>query len=195
MLTVLAGTESSLSLAQIATLAPQGSRQGLALVVDRLVEHGLVTATPANRGYMYALNREHVLAEAVMIACAARQEILTRLESQMHELDPQPFHVSIFGSFARLEAGPLSDIDVLLVLADDDEVDEAWYAQVHGVGDRVSTWTGNRMEYLAHTVSELRALARRGEPIVVSWLADSITVLGPSIETLIRDASVRPGRK
>ncbi len=50
VLEVLAGAESSLSLAHVARVAPRGSRPGLALAMDRLVEQGLVTATPATSG-------------------------------------------------------------------------------------------------------------------------------------------------
>lgn len=187
VLEVLAATESSLSLAHIARMAGRGSRQGLTLAVDRLVEHGLISASPANRGYLYRLNRDHVLADAVVSACRARVTILARLSEAVEQLDPLPVHASVFGSFARREAGPDSDIDVLFVLPDGTDVDDAWYAQLRNVGDRVLAWTGNRMEHLAYTRDELRGIVSRNEPIVRSWLQDSVTVHGASIESVIGD--------
>jgi hypothetical protein len=45
------------------------------------------------------------------------------------------------------------------------------------------------MEYVVFSDSELSRVVERQEPIVDSWLADCVTVHGPSIESFIRDAS------
>lgn len=193
VLEVLAGTESSLGIGQIAKLANRGTRQGLALALDRLVEHGVVNAQVANRGYLYRLNRQHVLADAVVSACRARVTILARLEEAAQALDPHPSHVCVFGSFARRDAGPNSDIDLLVVLPEDACVDDRWNEQMRDLGDQLLTWTGNRMEYLVLTYEELRAVIARDEPIVGSWVEDSVTVLGVPIESIVRDLAT-PGR-
>jgi hypothetical protein len=187
VLEVLAGTESSLGIGQIAKIARRGTRQGLSLALDRLVEHGVVDAHAANRGYLYRLNREHVLADAVVSACRARVTVLARLGEAAQALDPQPSHVSVFGSFARREAGPDSDIDLLVVLPEDAPVDDRWHEQMRDLGDQVLTWTGNRLEYLIFTYEELRAVVARDEPVVGSWVADSVTVLGVPIESIVRE--------
>ena len=124
VLEVLAQTESGLGVSQIARLAGRGTRQGLAPILDRLVEHGVVLADPAVRGYLYRLNRDHVLAESVLGAARARITIVARLTEAVQALTPRPVHVSVFGSFARREAGPGSDIDVLVVLPADAVADE-----------------------------------------------------------------------
>ena len=46
-------------------------------------------------------------------------------------------------------------------------------------------WTGNRMEYVVLTVEELRSSADRSEPIIDSWRADCVTVLGRPFEALL----------
>lgn len=187
VLEVLSGNESSLSLAQVTRLAPRGSRPGLALAMDRLVEQGLVLATPANRGNMYRLNRDHVLVDAVVSASRARSTILARIGVDVARMEPRPVHVSVFGSFARREAGPASDIDVLFVMSA--VPDEGWYEQVSRLDDQVQAWTGNRMEYLVFSDSELARVVERQEPIVDSWLTDCVTVHGPSIESLIQNSA------
>lgn len=192
VLEVLAGAESSLSLAHVARVAPRGSRPGLALAMDRLVEQGLVTATPANRGDMYRLNRDHVLADAVLSAARARSTVLARIGEHAARMQPQPVHVSVFGSFARREAGPASDIDLLLVLPI--PPDDQWYEQVNQLDDLVQAWTGNRLECLVFSVGDLAGVVQRQEPIVESWLADCVTVHGPAIESVIHDATAGAGR-
>ena len=185
VLEVLAGTESGLSATQISRLAPRGSRQGQALVLDRLVEHGLVIAEPANRGYLYRLNRDHVLADAVLSACRARRTVLDRLTEAVKALDPEPAHVSVFGSFARREAGPGSDIDLIVVLPAAPESDTAWSDQLQDLADRVLSWTGNRLECLTFTVDELRTVAARGEPIVDSFRDHAVRLSGPQIDAVL----------
>lgn len=185
VLETLAGTESSLSMSQIGRLAGRGTRQGLNLVVERLVEHGIVIADPANRGNLYRLNREHVLADAILSACSARSTIFVRLVNAVRGLMPQPVHASIFGSFARREAGQASDIDVLLILSEDAEIDDQWFAAMRKLAEDVFAWTGNRLEYLVFTESELRDLVVRNEAIVHSWLDDSVVLLGASLDSMV----------
>lgn len=185
VLEVLIGTESGLSMTQISRLASRGTRQGLALAVERLVEHGIVEATPANRGFLYRLNREHVLASVVIAASEVRAEITCRMEKEVDRLTPRPIHVSIFGSFARGGGNPGSDIDTLFVVADRKAPDDGWYAQLRSLADKVYQWTGNRMEHLTFTETEFRDVITSREPVVDSWLNESIVVAGPSIESLM----------
>ena len=185
VLEVLARTESGMGVSQIAKLAGRGTRQGLAPVLDRLVEHGVVLADPGVRGYMYRLNRDHVLAESVLSAARARITIVARLTEAVQALAPRPVHVSVFGSFARRDAGPGSDIDVLVVLPANANADEHWSAQMRHLSDQVLAWTGNRMEYLTLTEDELRAAVERREPVVDEWRADCVTILGRPFETVL----------
>jgi hypothetical protein len=172
-------------MSQIGRLAGRGTRQGLNLVVERLVEHGIVTADPANRGSLYRLNRKHVLADAILSACSARSTIFSRLVNAVSGLMPQPVHASIFGSFARREAGQGSDIDLLMILSDDVEIDDQWFAAMRKLAEDAFAWTGNRLEYLVFNESELRDLVVRNETIVHSWLADSVVLLGASLNSMV----------
>lgn len=190
VLEVLAANESGLSATQITRLATRGSRPGHSLVLDRLVEHGLAIAEPANRGHLYRLNRHHVLADSVLSAAAARRTFLHRLTGAVEELDPQPIHASVFGSFARREAGPTSDVD-LLVLIGDDASDDEWTDQMHHLGDLVLAWTGNRLEYLVFTIAEFRQLALRDEPFVESWRKDALSLHGASPEEVASISDLR----
>jgi predicted nucleotidyltransferase len=152
VLHVLAGTESGLSASQISRLAHRGTRVGQLPVLNRLVEHGLVVAEPANRGFLYRLNRQHVLAEPVLAITQARATILQRLAAEVGAMQPAPLHASVFGSFARGEAGPESDIDVLIITTAGTEPSDEWSHQLQDVGDRVLAWSGNRMKHVVLSV-------------------------------------------
>ena len=192
VLEVLAGTEQGLSASRIARLAPRGTRAGQAPVLDRLVEHGVVLADPAGQGYLYRLNREHMLAPVILVAARARVAIFERLAGAIAALDPEPVHASVFGSFARGEAGSDSDIDILVVTARRGEL-PAWDEQVRALEGRVLTWTGNRCHALAFDLARVRALARDREPIAVNWLNDAVLVFGQPLRSLLSEADVGRG--
>ena len=189
ILEVLANTESGLSATAITRLSSRGSRAGQWDALTRLVEHGLVRAEPANRGALYTLNRDHVLAPAVLTAATARREVLNRLTAGVQALRPSVVSAAIYGSFARREAHEDSDVDLLLVTSD--EGSDAWDEQVHQLQARFLAWTGNRLEVLALQTRALQRIVIAGEPLVASLRRDALTLTGTDLEALLTSARRR----
>jgi predicted nucleotidyltransferase len=181
VLEVLARVEGELSLSEIARLARRGSRTGISPVIDRLVEHGLVVAGPSNRGHLYRLNREHVLAQAVWLAMQARGEVLARIGAALETWRPSPLHASSFGSFARRDGDADSDIDVVIVFRSDSEVDAA-QDHLDRLRNDVQAWTGNQLDYLVLVRSDLASLER--ESVFRDIERDGVRILGPDWRTL-----------
>lgn len=193
MLEVLSRTESGLGQSRIARLAPRGSRSGLSLALDRLVLHGLVLADPTNHGFVYRLNRDHLLVAAVEVAMRTRATVLERLASAAEALVPAPTHVAVFGSFARGDGTPQSDIDVLVLLEPGHCLDDAaWVEQVHHLGEQVLSWTGNRAEVLVLESEAFSLSVRTGEPIIAALLEESIQLQGLPLEEVVRRQAARP---
>lgn len=182
VLEVLARTESWLSATQISRLARRGTRAGLTLALDRLVHQGLVIAEPANRGHLYRFNRSHLLARTVEQALDTRRTLVSKLRHHAAGLPDHVEHVSLFGSFARNEAGAESDIDAFVLLrppsAQDPDFEDRWREVVSAWEDAVLAWTGNRLEVLSLTVEELSAAIRSNEPLIASLLEESIPLRG-----------------
>lgn len=185
VLEVLAATQSGLGASRIAQLSAEGSRTGQVTILDRLVEHGLVIAEPANHGFTYRLNRDHLLAAAVLSAAGVRATLLTRLKEEVARLNPAPVHASVFGSFARGEADIKSDIDLLL-LAEDEQGLHRWEPQVDRFQTLVQRWTGNRCSCLMFSVHRARRLAATDEPIVDNWRTDGLLLLGDPLDQVLR---------
>lgn len=184
VLETLAGTEGALSMSGIWRLGAPGSRQGLYPVIDRLVEHGLVIAESTDHMTTYRLNREHLLVPAVLIAVAARRELFARLGIEISHLEPRPLYAAVFGSVARRESRPDSDIDLCVVVPDDvDTSSDVWADQMRDLEDRVFSWTGNRLEPLIFTISGLERIA--DESVIASIRTDGVTLLGTSLESLL----------
>lgn len=184
VLEVLAATESSLGVSQIQRLASRGARSGINRVLTRLVEHGLVLAEPTNLGHVYRLNRGHLLADSVLSAAGARREFVRRLTQACEELRPQVISAALFGSAARGDAGPDSDVDLLLVVDDEAQTD-AWDDQLRDLEDRVLRWTGNRLECVVFTRSHLSVVVESGEPLVASLRNEAIPLTGQPLHTLL----------
>jgi hypothetical protein len=184
VLEVLAAVQVGLGVSQITRRASRGSRAGITAVLDRMVAHGLVTAEPGNQGSLYRLNRTHILTPALLAAIAVRTDLLEGLRSTFQAAASGAAHVSVFGSFARGEAGPGSDIDVLLVGASEQQVRQ-WEDSLASARLRVEQWSGNRCQTIAISIAHLRRLSKAGEPIVKSWLDESVLLNGEPLTALI----------
>jgi predicted nucleotidyltransferase len=183
-LEVLAGTESALGASRIHQLGRRGSRQGITNALDRLVEHGLVTAEPTNHGAMYRLNREHLLTPSVLLAADARRELFRRLAAACGSFSPAPVSVSLFGSVARSDSTPDSDIDLLIVVSGDPTDVDRWSEGLFDLTVQVDAWTGNHLAAITQTLCHLTDLVRAGEPIIDSWQEDAVTIFGSDIRSV-----------
>jgi hypothetical protein len=115
VLSVLAKAGHPLTVGEIAQQAARGSEIGIRRSVARLVEQGLVTATQMGRNLVHELNRDHVAAPAAALLADLRLELWKRLRDTLSGWAEKPVHAAVFGSAARADGGPDSDIDLLLV--------------------------------------------------------------------------------
>ncbi len=68
----------------------------------------------------------------MLLAAGARQEFIRRLGEACAQLTPVPVSAALFGSVARNESRPDSDIDLLLVVEDDVMADlDGWTDQLY----------------------------------------------------------------
>ncbi len=184
MLEVLTRTSRPLTGREVHRLAGTGSESGVRLVLGRLVEHGLVTATQAGRATLYVGNRDHIAWQAVEMLTGLRQALFTRLHDFATTLPVRPITLAVFGSAARGDGDTDSDIDILAVHRSGRD-DEAWTAQIDDLRDRVIAWTGNPCQIYDLTDIEFDQHVTAGEPIVDEWRVDAVTVLGTPPDQLI----------
>jgi len=121
-----------------------GSEQGVRRAADRLVDQGILIRRKAGQAKLYRLNREHVAAPHVEGLAALRKQLVARLETAVAGWSRPAYFVLLFGSVARGEAGPQSDLD-LLVVRDfgTDEDDPQWREQLASLERDAASWTGN----------------------------------------------------
>lgn len=152
-LKVLAGADHVFSVSEVHQLAPEkASREAIRLSLIRLAQHGIASEHRIGHAIGYSLNREHILAEAVLELASAKPRLLDRIQAEIATWDPQPVVVWLFGSAARGDMTLESDIDLLIVSP---RQVEQLSEQIGVLTDRVQQWTGNVCNPLVYEADEI----------------------------------------
>lgn len=190
-LTVLSYTEVALTGRRVAELAG-ANHTSILRSLNRLAGHGIVVVEPAGRANLYRLNRAHVLAPMLLEAANATGAVRRRLVTDIEAWEIPCLHASLYGSLARGQAGPASDIDVLVVRPDSlTSLDEAaWNLQLDGTEAAMHALTGNNLSWLETTASDLQRAEAADEPIFRSWRDDAILLVGEPLPRLLHGSAV-----
>jgi predicted nucleotidyltransferase len=182
VLTVLERTGQPLTGRTISSLSGAVSQTTTSRLLRKLVRRGLVMQVPGG----YQLNREHLAYRAVAALLDSRDELLRRIARDAATWDAPPSSVVVFGSVARQQESPGSDIDLLVVRPSAVPFDEAlWAAHVAHLAEQITQWCGYPCEILEYTSEELMELQRAADPLIVSLLRDGTTVFGADLSALL----------
>ena len=214
ILAALASAGRPLTVGEIAADVPRGSEIGVRKAVARLVDQGIVTATQMGRNLVHELNRDHVAAPAAIALAGLRTELWKRLRESLGGWALKPVHAAVFGSAARREGGPESDIDLLLVhphLPGDKRPPKSdrgswgllsdiavgwppqvamaangadWHTQVDQLRAKVQRWTGNPLHVVDVSLWQWVDM-RSTDPTLFDQIArDGITVAGQPLNPM-----------
>lgn len=186
----LAATRSPLTGRVVAELSAL-SQNGALKVLTTLESAGVVQRRPAGRAALFHLNRSHLLTGPLLQIVDAGAELHRRLAEHISGWAARPVHVSLFGSVARRDAGPTSDIDLLVVRPDTIAYEhQEWREQLTDLQRRVQEWTGSRLSWLELSQEEFARAVGSNEPIVDEWRRDGAHLAGlPSQELLSPSAA------
>lgn len=187
VLRVLARTDDALTGLEVHRRARRGSADGIRRALQRLTRQGLVHAEAKGPSLLYRLNRRHLAAPAVEALAQLSVELRDKVTWQVRDWDPPAVHVSLFGSAARGDGDERSDIDLLIIRAEDVSSQEpAWVAQLTDLARAIRQWTGNQAQLLEFAVDEFEAASRRREPLLAELRREAITLHGPDVSRLLR---------
>ena len=186
ILAVLARTTRPISGRDVARLTGR-SQAGVSRAIGRLADQGIVNVQEAPPSLLYTLNRDHLLAPAVLLLANARTTLWSRIAEEVNAWDVLPEHLSVFGSAARGDGDVESDIDILVVRPRGVRADDPrWRPQLEILSDHIYRWTGNRAGLAEMSASEVSSL-RETQPMIAAELrADAITLIGPSPAELLK---------
>lgn len=190
VLEVLARTETPLTGRTIASLTDgRVSVSQVSVALRELVANGLVLLTEHPPANLYLLNRDHIAAEAVEQLARLRETLLGRMRQRIACWEIAPAAVWLFGSFARGEGGPESDIDVLTLVPDGVEggadqdglpypADQGWRDQIDRFSDEVYRWSGNDCRVVEYTEAEFEAMLDRDDRLAMDVARDGVHLGG-----------------
>jgi len=118
----LARESLPLSARRLAELSGLTHRAVIA-ALEPLVEEGIVNKRTAGPAYQYSLQREHAAVETVLLPVLAAEDLLPGLMAGelIALFSPVARSITLYGSAARGEDVPGSDVDVLVVTSGADE--------------------------------------------------------------------------
>lgn len=208
VLAVLAAAGRPMTVGDVATRTARGSEIGVRRSLARLVDQGIVRATEVGRNRVHELNREHIAAPIAMRLSELRLELWKRFRETLAGWRVRPTYSCAFGSAARGDGGPESDIDVLLVhppfpgekrlgrslslrdifgaLVDMTipvvtEADaEIWRIQVDDLRTLVSRWTGNHLQVVDVSIYEWTDRSRAVTPLFDEIRRDAVVLFQPT---------------
>lgn len=175
-LSVLAASETPLTVGQVAARCRRGSRPALRAVLERLARHGLVTSLPIANAVVYALNRDHLLAPVVLAAVGVRRDLAERLGAALAAWEVPAAHAALLDDIGE-------EVALLAVRTALDNTDRAtWRAQLRDLADGVRRWTGNGLAVTELTVDEL---ARTDAADRRRWEYDGTRLAGAALAELV----------
>lgn len=184
LLAVLAKITAPLTLRRLARLAGVSPAQA-SRVMPRLVELGIVDRHEVPPASQFLLNRDNVAAQLLVSLSDARSMALRKIGEAASDISPEPVSVIAFGSLARGEADADSDIDLVVVRADDvDDDDERWADSIDLWRRQVRALTGNDVEIVESTASEARRKLRGRSELWRNIEREGVVVCGRTVEEL-----------
>jgi len=160
-----------------------------ARVLSALVEVGLVQSRYLGQSKVYQLNRDHALWAGLDMLLNSASRVEARITELGESFAPRTTTIAIFGSFARGDAGPQSDIDIVLVSKDEADTDQR-FDLTDALSAQLSTMTGNTVDIIDIVDADLEGLVLSDDALVASWYADARTVHGPDLKKRIRSMMV-----
>jgi hypothetical protein len=157
------------------------SADGVRRALDRLVGQGIVDVEVVGPSKLYRLNRDHLASCHVIALAQLTEELLARLRQRFHEWPAPPAYAALFGSGARSEMQPDSDIDVFVVRPDAVPAeDEVWAEQIRKLVHDASRWTGTDARVLELSEGETGEGLAHHEPVLTDISEHGIRLHGPA---------------
>lgn len=194
VLTALAHAEAWFTANQLQRVMPRAwSTEGIRKTLRRLTEQGIVDAEQVGRASHFRLNREHLAARPVIELANLRAALVTRIGDELRNAQQPPVYGAIFGSAARGDMRPDSDIDIFVVTSN--ETDPVWWETfTDRISRQLTRWTGNDARVFHLQESAARSAAATGDPVLLSVAREGIAVTGEPnwMRTLLRQHKVTP---
>ena len=177
--------------AELADVSIERTRQ----VLHRLVDSGLIESQRAGQAVLFEINRAHLLWPAVQalvtaadqVVWAVKRRISATIDEILDSQDSPRVTAALFGSIARGDSQPDSDIDVLLITPDEFSEQQIEVLVAEVIRD-VEAATGNDCNTFQISRTRFDELVRQPDPMVASLTKDAAVFRGPDFRRRLRGA-------
>ena len=165
------------------------TRQSAWNALNRLLQIGVVEGVGEGRATSYRLAGAHPLVPPLQALFATERQRLERLFATVRDIavkmKPRPIAIWLYGSVARGEDDPNSDID-LAVLSPEGETSR------HELELSDSLWpvlgdVANRLSVIAMSPADVRRMKRQRQKLWANIRRDAIPLYGPAPSEAVRD--------
>ncbi|HZG43835.1 MAG TPA: nucleotidyltransferase domain-containing protein [Longimicrobium sp.] len=171
-------------------LAGIRSKSGMQAALDELVELGIVERDDARRIRLYRLNQAHDLFEPLKALFQAESRRTARLREALQALLEQgsvrehTLSIILFGSNARGNARPASDLDLLVVADAEPHVASVLRILVDGIPE-IRHRLGLRLSPYVLDAGRVRERHRDGDPLMQNVLSEGRTLYGTPFHEIV----------
>ena len=158
--------------------------------LGELTAVGVLNLTRTAATHLYQINRDHDLVPPLEALFKAEADRLAALREEARsalgelDLEEKVTSVVIYGSAARGETRPDSDLDLLVVVENKADVSAA--RELPGVlSDRLRTRYGARPSVLVLSASAARERYENGDPLLQNIATDGRTLIGTPIQEVL----------
>jgi predicted nucleotidyltransferase len=181
VLTALARADTAFTGRGLHRVIGRYSVDGVRKALDRLEQQGIVDVEDVGAAKAYSLNRDHLAASHVIDLARLSDAFVDQLRDRLNAWRPPPVYAALFGSAARSDMRPDSDIDLFVVRPDSvDDEDARWTARVRDLSTDAARWTGNDLRVLEVSDSEVRRGVRARRQVFRDIRNDGIRLIGPA---------------
>ena len=184
VLAALLGTSGELNLRTIARVAGVSIAQA-SRVLPGLANLGMIERREVPPSSLFRLVPEHVATRALLELANSRDVLMTEMGRTASKIRPAPVSVITFGSFARGDSEPDSDIDVIIVRPTGvDADDDRWTQTIERWRTIVSQIAGNTVEILDVDADAVAAKLSGGTQLWRDIHRDGQVVFGEQLDAL-----------
>lgn len=157
--------------------------------LSRLVDMGVLERRQAGRAYLYSLNEtNYLVSDSLLPAFRSEAEWLERLGNEVYTvLERKADAVILFGSWARRQPTPTSDVDLLVVTRSGQNQGKVERTLEQHRG-RFAERFGRPVSLLVVGREELRRRLRRGDRLMREIIREGRAVAGKSIAEVVGGA-------
>jgi predicted nucleotidyltransferase len=181
ILSALAGTSNSMTIRQLAQVS-QVSFASTQHWVNHWAARGVIDQRTAGRAILCSLNRHHLMTSSLLTLAQPRRAMMDCITAEVESWSQPVLNVTAFGSFARADGTPESDID-LLVIHDATDT-SAFIDQLIASASHLEQVLGNPIQWIEYRDTQWRQMMEQDDPLVTEVHRDAIHIFGEYLTLL-----------